>query len=120
MFYNMNDLNLGEVDEEKTRKKIPLNDIIMPPWSNNNAYTFIKYHREMLESIEISEKIHDWFNIIFGIKQKGNLAKNIHNLFFAQTYDDFDDPNRIFNSMDVSFENAISQKSDLRELIPEF
>ena len=32
----------------------------------------------------------------------------------------FDDPNRLFNSLPTSFENAISQKSDLRELIPEF
>ena len=94
MFFNMNDLNLGEIDDEKTKKKIPLNDITMPPWSNNNAYTFVKYHREMLESIEVSEKIHDWFNIIFGIKQKGNLAKKIHNLFFAQTYDDFDEKHK--------------------------
>ena len=124
MFYNMNDLNLGEVDEEKTRKKIPLNDIIMPPWSNNNAYTFIKYHREMLESIEISEKIHDWFNIIFGIKQKGNLAKNIHNLFFAQTYDDFDevhknspDSDKMYQKKMVEFGVTPTQvfKSDLEK-----
>ena len=29
----------------------------------------------------------------------------------------FDDPNRLFNSLETSFDNAISQKSDLRELI---
>ena len=32
----------------------------------------------------------------------------------------FDDPNRLFNSMKSSFNNSITQKSDLRELIPEF
>jgi hypothetical protein len=31
----------------------------------------------------------------------------------------FDDPNRLFNSLPASFINAISQKADLRELIPE-
>ena len=32
----------------------------------------------------------------------------------------FDDPNRLFNSLENSFYCASSQKSDLRELIPEF
>ena len=32
---------------------------------------------------------------------------------------DFDDPNRLFNSVKNSFNNAISQKADLRELVPE-
>ena len=32
----------------------------------------------------------------------------------------FDDPNRLFNSVRLTFKNAISHKSDVRELIPEF
>ena len=32
----------------------------------------------------------------------------------------FDDPNRLFNSLSNSFYSASTQKSDLRELIPEF
>ena len=32
----------------------------------------------------------------------------------------FDDPNRLFLSVDNSFKNSTSQKTDLRELIPEF
>ena len=28
----------------------------------------------------------------------------------------FDDPNRLFNSLETSFDNGFSQKSDLREL----
>ena len=91
MFYNINDLNLGEIYDSKLKKNILVNDILMPLWSNNNAYNFVKLHREMLESVEISEKIHEWFNIIFGSKQKGKPAKKIHNLFIEQTYDDFDE-----------------------------
>ena len=91
MFYNMNDLNLGEVVDEQTKLKKLVNNIKMPPWASNDAYIFIKYHREMLESIEVSEKIHEWFNIIFGSKQKGKAAKKINNLFIKQTYDDFDE-----------------------------
>ena len=94
MFYNNNDLNLGEIYDEDKKIKTLVNDIIMPPWSSNDAYIFIKYHKEMLESIEISEKIHEWFNIIFGSKQKGKAAKKIYNLFIKQTYDDFDETHK--------------------------
>ena len=34
--------------------------------------------------------------------------------------DGFDNPNRLFNSIEEVFYNISSQKSDLRELIPEF
>ena len=91
MFYNINDLNLGEIYDPNKKANILINDISMPAWSSNDAYIFIKCHREMLESIEISERIHEWFNIIFGSKQKGPKAKKINNLFIKQTYDDFDE-----------------------------
>ena len=99
MFYNSNNLNLGELSEnpdgvisgENDGKTIIVNDVEMPKWSNNNGYTFIQKHRELLESPEISEKINEWFNIIFGSKQKGPAAKKINNLFLDQTYDDFEE-----------------------------
>ena len=91
MFYNNNDLNLGNIEDEKTKKPIPVNDIEMPPWAKGDAYIFVKKHRELLESVEISEKINEWFNIIFGSKQKGKAAKIIGNLFIRQTYEDFDE-----------------------------
>ena len=100
MFYNINNLNLGELsenldgaikEENNSNKKVIVNDVEMPKWSNNNGYIFIQKHRELLESPEISDKINEWFNIIFGSKQKGPAAKKINNLFLAQTYDDFEE-----------------------------
>ena len=91
MFYNSNDLNLGQIIDEKTKSPKLVNDIEMPAWAGGDAYIFVDKHRELLESAEISEKINEWFNIIFGSKQKGKLAKNIGNLFIKQTYEDFDD-----------------------------
>ena len=91
MFYNSNDLNLGQIVDEKTKCPKLVNDIQMPPWAKGDAYIFVGKHRELLESAEISEKINEWFNIIFGSKQKGKIAKNIGNLFIKQTYEDFDD-----------------------------
>ena len=32
----------------------------------------------------------------------------------------FDDPNRLFSSIEDNFENAFSHKGDIRELIPEY
>ena len=107
MFYNMNDLNLGEVLDEKTKVKKPINDILLPPWSYNDGYIFIKYHREMLESPEISENIHKWFNIIFGSKQKGKAAKKIHNQFLRQTYDYYDEEHNLLNFKDRIYQKRI-------------
>ena len=91
MFYNLNDLNLGEIIDEKTKCSKPVNDIEMPPWARGDAYIFVNKHRKLLESAEISEKINEWFNIIFGSKQKGKAAKNIGNQFIRQAYEDFDE-----------------------------
>ena len=107
MFYNMNDLNLGEVLDEKTKVNKPVNDILLPPWSNNDGYMFIKYHREMLESPEISEKIHEWFNIIFGSKQKGKAAKKIHNQFLKQTYDIYDEDHNKLSPSEKIYQNRM-------------
>ena len=106
MFYNMNNLNLGEIYDEKLKEKKLVNDITLPPWSMNNGYLFVSYHRELLESNEISEKIHEWFNIIFGSKQKGKAAKKIYNLFTEQSYDIFDEEHKKANA-----ETQIFQKN---------
>ena len=116
MFYNMNNLSLGEIYDEKAKINKLVNDIALPPWSANNGYLFISYHRELLESIEISEKIHEWFNIIFGSKQKGKAAKKIYNLFAECSYDIFDeehkkadDANKLFQKNMVDFGVTPSQ-----------
>ena len=107
MFYNVNDLNLGEIVDEKTKVNVLVNDIEMPPWSGGNAYIFVKKHRELLESIEISEKINEWFNIIFGSKQKGKEAKKIGNLFIRQTYDDFDETHKNAEPNEKTYQNRM-------------
>ena len=90
MFSNMNDLNLGEINDSKGNPKL-VGGVEMPAWANYNEYTFVKKHRELLECPEINEKINEWFNIIFGSKQKGKEAKKIGNLFIKQTYEDFEE-----------------------------
>ena len=98
MFLNMNELNLGEINDEKGNPKL-VGGVEMPKWANHSVYTFIGKHRELLESIEINEKINEWFNIIFGSKQKGKEAKKIGNLFIKQTYEDYEE---IYNKSNKS------------------
>ena len=90
MFLNINELNLGQIKDQKGNPKL-VEEVEMPNWANNNPYNFIEKHRELLESSEINEKINEWFNIIFGSKQKGKEGKKIGNLFLKQTYEDFEE-----------------------------
>ena len=89
MFYNLNKLNLGEINNKETGEEIRINNILIPKWANNDGYIFINMHRMLLESPEINEKINEWFNIIFGNKQNGKEAKKIRNLFVSQSYENF-------------------------------
>ena len=72
---------------------------------------------------EEEDKIH-YFNIFYS-----NAAFTSHFLIRLMPYsflsielqgDSFDDPNRLFFSIEKAFQNMMTQKSDLRELIPEF
>jgi len=90
MFLNMNDLNLGEIADTNGKMKL-VRGVLMPLWAKKDPYYFIEKHRELLESAEINEKINEWFNIIFGSKQKGKEGKKIKNLFIKQTYEDFEE-----------------------------
>ena len=109
MFMNMNELNLGEIFDSKGVPQL-VGGVEMPLWANSDQYIFIGKHRELLESSEVNEKINEWFNIIFGSKQKGKEAKKICNLFFKQTYEDYDETfakmeksDRIFQCRMVEF-----------------
>ena len=61
----------------------------------------------MLESLEVSEKIHEWFNIIFGKKQKGKAAKAINNLFMVHTYDDYDEIHNKLSDSEKIYQNRM-------------
>ena len=92
-------------DEEKPR---PVGDISLPPWSSEDGYIFINKHRELLESPEVNDKINEWFNIIFGSKQKGKEAKKINNLFQEQTYEDYEEK---YNKL------SLEEKMDANRLV---
>ena len=88
MFYNYNKLNLGVLSNQE--REVLCNHVDTPEWASHDGYLFIAKHREMLESPEISEKINEWINIIFGFKQNGKEARNINNLFVRESYEEYE------------------------------
>ena len=79
MFINANKLNLGFKEDEQE-----VNDVITP--CNNNPYDFIMMMRSALENDDVSNKINNWIDLIFGYKSKGKEAENAYNLFTPSSY----------------------------------
>ena len=79
MFINSNKLNLGFTENGQE-----VNDVITP--CNNNPFDFIVTMRTALENDEVSSKINNWIDLIFGYKSKGKEAENANNLFTASSY----------------------------------
>ena len=100
MFLNINNLNLGDINinsykkniflnneenEEENIEKIPLNEVVMPSWCENNPFLFTEKYRKLLESQNID--INPWINLIFGYTQRGIKAQKIGNLYLPYCYD---------------------------------
>jgi len=47
-----------------------VDDVILPPWANNDARRFIAMHREALECKYVSSQLHNWIDLMFGYKQR--------------------------------------------------
>jgi len=62
-------------------------DVELPPWANNDARTFVRLHRQALESEYVSNNLHHWIDLIFGFKQKGEEAEKAQNVYYYLTYE---------------------------------
>lgn len=58
-----------------------VNDVKLPPWCDGSARLFMLVHRQALESEIVRRQLHQWIDLIFGFKQKGNAAVNAINVF---------------------------------------
>lgn len=79
---NRNRFDLGVKQTGET-----LNDIVLPPWAEGNPRLFIQKNREALESPYVSERLHEWIDLIFGYKQKGEDAEKALNIFHYLSYE---------------------------------
>ena len=85
MFLNKNNLNLAQGKIDSEGNEININDVILPPWSDNNPTNFVSEMRKVLETYD--DKLNKWIDLIFGSCQRGEKAEELHNIYMAQTYE---------------------------------
>ncbi|CAC42982.1 Bph1p [Saccharomyces cerevisiae S288C] len=91
---NVNSYDFGT---DQSGKKV--DDVVLPPWANGDPKVFIQKNREALESPYVSAHLHEWIDLIFGYKQKGDIAVKSVNVFNRLSYpgavnlDNIDDEN---------------------------
>lgn len=75
-----------------------IDTVILPPWAKRDPRIFIAKNREALESEHISKSLHQWIDLVFGHKQRGEAALEATNVFHHLSYhgaknlDTIDDP----------------------------
>ncbi|KAL3683862.1 hypothetical protein R1sor_001884 [Riccia sorocarpa] len=85
------DLNLGVRQNGE-----PVGDVILPPWASSPD-DFLSKHRQALESEHVSMHLHQWIDLIFGYKQRGEAALGADNLFHHLTYEGAVDLDEIYD-----------------------
>lgn len=68
------------------QSKDSVGDVILPKWARTPE-EFVYYHRKALESDYVSAHLHEWIDLIFGYKQRGQEAINALNVFYYCTYE---------------------------------
>lgn len=79
---NSNNYNFG-----KLQTGVPIGDVVLPPWAHGSPEEFIRINREALESEYVSAHLHEWIDLIFGYKQRGEEAVKADNIFCHFTYE---------------------------------
>lgn len=79
---NINEYNFGVRQGDGGR----VDNVILPPWAKGDPKIFIAKHREALESPYVSQRLHHWIDLIFGYKQRGELAVENLNVFHPLSY----------------------------------
>lgn len=70
-----------------TQDGLDIDNVILPPWCHNDPYEFIRIHRQALECEYVSLHLHEWIDLIFGFKQRGEQAVLAQNVFHPYTYE---------------------------------
>jgi hypothetical protein len=75
-----------------------IDTVTLPPWAKGDPKIFIAKHREALESPYVSKHLHEWIDLVFGYKQRGEAALEATNVFHHLSYhgakdlDNIEDP----------------------------
>ena len=79
---NRHGLHLGVTQEGQ-----PVQDVVLPPWAQGSAAQFVALNRRALESDHVSQDLHQWIDLVFGHKQRGEMSKLAFNVFHPLTYE---------------------------------
>lgn len=63
-----------------------VDNVVLPPWAKGDPKVFIAKHREALESPYVSQRLHQWIDLVFGFKQRGEVAVENLNVFHPLSY----------------------------------
>jgi hypothetical protein len=63
-----------------------VNNVRLPKWAKGDPHIFIAKHREALESEYVSRNLHEWIDLVFGYKQRGEAAIEATNVFQHLSY----------------------------------
>lgn len=80
--YNANTYELGTTQSGEV-----VNHVKLPVWAHGDAREFVRVHRQALESKFVSEHLHEWIDLVFGVKQTGQAALAALNVFMPITYE---------------------------------
>ncbi|KAM4736367.1 neurobeachin-like protein 2 isoform 1-T1 [Anableps anableps] len=89
---NMNGFDLGRLQISQDL----VADVLVPRWATSRE-DFIRKHRKALESEHVSSHLHEWIDLIFGCKQRGEEAVKALNVFYYCTYEGAVDLDAIAN-----------------------
>ena len=130
MFLNLNNFNLSQDKLDSEGKKIIINNVELPPWSNNKNINFLIEMRKNLEKINL--KINKWIDLIFGYLQRGQKAEENNNIFMPNTYEDMvkienikedDEKNALMRLVEVGvtpiqlLTNESKERGDIKQIL---
>lgn len=102
IFRNINNFHFGT-----TQDGVEVCDVELPPWAATPE-DFVRINRLALESDYVSAHLHEWIDLIWGYKQRGEEAIKAHNVFYYLTYSDGVDRDKI---EDESLRQALELQS---------
>ncbi|OMJ82449.1 hypothetical protein SteCoe_16858 [Stentor coeruleus] len=89
-----------------TQSKKTIIHVDYPKWASSN-WDFLKKHRLILESPQVSSELNLWIDLIFGYKQLGIHAKEALNIYSETTYEE--SFNRIIQMNSKDFDGLVEQ-----------
>ena len=63
-----------------------VDSVELPAWADGDPRTFVKVHRQALESAFVRQELAHWIDLVFGYKQTGQEAIEAVNVFHPATY----------------------------------